>query len=427
LLRVTSKVVSLPSGGTAQVPDQAQNLTVQAVADAVTVRDGGVDSSELAVSGWFERNVIPCPQQADNAELAKCIYGFTWLMADPEQLSVTDASGAGFIHGPTGPGINVVTDWLPAKMGAPEQVVLIGHFDDAAAASCTADLQQVCRDRFVVDLVAWTVGSLPSDVPGFLDELTVKSVGQALAWREDSYEPGAELAVAGWYDPVSAPPTCSEPWAPPLMGHCNAAVQFLMAGPEPLASGSFSRFVGPPKSLAFHVAFGEPGVQPGGREMPDSGQFGPSEIVLIGHFSDRRATLCPADVRQQCLDTFVVDTYAWQDGRTIDHTAETTSIPVADPPLTAPQRAAIGRFLAAPGYYRVISVTTVAGEAINGYEPTMAQTAEIDFTGSICLIYVVDATTNGPRPDVLAIDPTGTIYTDAGDGTGRWVSSSLNP
>jgi hypothetical protein len=427
LLRVTTKPVSLPSGGTVDMPDQAQNLTVQSAADAIAVRDRGVDSSELAVSGWFERNVVPCALRVDNAELDKCSYDFTWLMAAPEQLSVTDATGAGSVHAPVGPAINLVTDWLPAKMGVPEQVALFGHFDDPAAARCSPDRQQVCRDRFVVDLVAWTVGSLPSDVPGFLDELTVKSVAQALAWRDNSDEPGAELAVAGWYDPVLASLNCNEFWAPPLMGYCATVNQYLMAGPEPIVQGRQQAPVVTPTSLAFNVAFGGGGgLQPSGRQMPDPGEFAPTEIVLIGHFRDRRAALCPADVRQVCLDTFVVDTGAWQDGHTWDLTRDTTTVPIAVPTFTPPQRAAISGFLAAPGPYQVINVGAIAGDQIGGEEPTMVQSTEIDFTGSICLIKVIQRGTPGTSaPDILAIDPTGKIYTDRGDGV--WVLSGLNP
>jgi hypothetical protein len=43
-------------------------------------------------------------------------------------------------------------------MSVPTPVVFIGHFDDPRAEGCRPEHLQLCRDRFVVTVVAWADG-----------------------------------------------------------------------------------------------------------------------------------------------------------------------------------------------------------------------------------------------------------------------------
>ena len=142
-------------------------------------------------------------------------------------------------------------------------------------------------------------GSPPASVP-------VSSVAEAIGIR-DRFQDDRELVVAGWFangpamfctlfvgpaNPTSM--TCSPPW---LM---NTAEQ------TETADGYHQ-----PQGPAFHPSFALVG-QP---ELPaplDAGGGGgsPVSMMVVGHFHDRRAVLCPASARSECGQVFVVDRIA---------------------------------------------------------------------------------------------------------------------
>ncbi len=138
--------------------------------------------------------------------------------------------------------------------------------------------------------------------------LPVIDVPAALAVR-DAGEDDRELAVRGWYSPIAsiecpAPgiwpvspvePTCPDPWV------------VLMAEPESLSTARVDGADGHlPTGDAFQIDLDDIDTS-GLPSMPDVGPAEPAELVVIGHFDDRRSRLCPPNVEQACRDRFVVD------------------------------------------------------------------------------------------------------------------------
>lgn len=158
-------------------PREAIGLPVVSVEDAIKIRDGG-DDEEVAVRGWFSPiGPMPCPAPATwpvTPVEPNCPDAWVVLMADPESLVTV---GTGFDgRSPTGPSIQVDLDdldlrWQPSlpDLGPaePVEVVVIGHFDDRRSFACPPEVQQACRDRFVVDRVDSANGeALPLSVVG---------------------------------------------------------------------------------------------------------------------------------------------------------------------------------------------------------------------------------------------------------------------
>jgi hypothetical protein len=148
---LTAATFTLPPAGTSMTP-----MTVE---EAVGVRDNGdrLDAAELAVGGWFERNIVPCRGPLGSAQipLEDCSNDFTWLMSGPEVLDVEASDGSGSIHPPRGPALSLVLgDLAIGQTSQPVHRMAIGHFRDARAADCPAgDRRTACEGRFVVDIL----------------------------------------------------------------------------------------------------------------------------------------------------------------------------------------------------------------------------------------------------------------------------------
>ncbi len=161
-----------PSGSAQPSPTSLFGLDTISVSAALAVRGAGIDDRELAVNGWFGPHLMPtCTpmEPAQSPVQPQCPDQFVWLTEDPESLIHLGSDGLS-MQGPRGPAFNLDLDgiddsWEPAPPqtstadgSAPEQVVVIGHFDDRRAQLCPTDEIQTCRDRFVVDRVAWVGG-----------------------------------------------------------------------------------------------------------------------------------------------------------------------------------------------------------------------------------------------------------------------------
>lgn len=318
------------------MPATGEVLPVLAIPNALIVRDRGADASVIAVKGWFVRNEVPCPMPlTSGGPLARCDANYTWLMEDPEQLSVTDSTGAGTIHAPVGPAFNVVVDWNRPLSDKPEAVVLIGHFDDPLAAQCPD--RERCADKLVVDQVAWTAAEGAVAFPETLGGIHVSTMSEAIEVR--TAESGLELAVRGWYQqpPVIFCAFISEPPAGPLSRDCSTDHQWLTAEREDLfGTDALKTPTGPAIGLAVPI-----------RLMSQLGAASskPADVVLIGHFNDRRAALCEPDRAAACSNLFVVDAVGWVDG---DVRPLPGFIDLNDPatPLIPAQQAAISAFVA---------------------------------------------------------------------------------
>ncbi len=143
-------------------------LPLVSVAEAVEIRDRGVDRREIQVAGFLSRPpVLACPFiPADlNPSRLDCPATFQWLMANPESLEHQTADGSS-LSPPTGPAIQpsfaLVDPPMPAEWqvpvdgpAKPAPVELIGHFDDRRAALCKVELNPDfrCEDTFVIDEV----------------------------------------------------------------------------------------------------------------------------------------------------------------------------------------------------------------------------------------------------------------------------------
>ena len=166
------------------LPGSVFGLQIVHVTDAIAVRDAHADNSELAVQGWFTPAIsiscgaaptAPLVSPEPTAALASQVpfecpdQSIWWLDEEAESLiHVTgDTSDASV---PFSPAFNldlngIDTSWAPAPPvigtsgdSTPIDVVLVGHFGDRRAVLCPVAEQDTCRNRFVVDSVAFVHG-----------------------------------------------------------------------------------------------------------------------------------------------------------------------------------------------------------------------------------------------------------------------------
>jgi hypothetical protein len=136
--------------------------------------------------------------------------------------------------------------------------------------------------------------------------LPVLGVSEAIAIRDRGVD-DRELAVHGFYATFGAMP-CPAPTDMTGMNNptrlwCQSAATWLMEQPERLNSRTSTSVVSRPPT--------GPAIQPG-LDLVEPTGFAPNPddpfaVVFIGHFDDRRADFCPADVQPACADTFIVD------------------------------------------------------------------------------------------------------------------------
>lgn len=403
-----------------QVKATGTTLPVVSISDAIAIRDGGVNSDELAIGGWYVFNVVPCPKSSGVTDLLEgCPLDFAWLMTDPEQLT-TGVTGAGSFRQPSGPAIHPVVGFngpgMQYLMGAypdPVHVVFVGHFDDALLAKdCSAAGHQACLDRFIVDDVPWPSGPIARTTPTRVADLTVKSVSEALAAGD-----GEEMAVAGWYQGAPEPLNCPRSWLYVVFQGCTKPFQFLMEDPEAILAPPQS--INPPSGPGFGVTFDgfdNTPINPGFFNDPN-GPAKPTQVILIGHSHDRRAQLCTADVRAACDQQFMIDAIAWISGRSIAVPQDLTPGNGDVPALTTAQQQAEYGFAAAHPPLAIINTVGIGGDHAFELEPGIADDKSVDFSGAIVFIHAYDnGTPNIKPPAIFAIDPSGTVFTDGGTG-----------
>jgi hypothetical protein len=154
-----------PSAPPADAPTSVLGLPVIDVTTAIEHRDAGDDPIELAVRGWYPRTLDrTCPISAPKPLLvASCDNERQLLLASPEVL-IDRTGSAPRERGPVDPHVGlelsgIEWSWVPDRpTDEPTEVILVGHFDDDRAAYCDDDQEQTCRDRFVVDRVAFVDG-----------------------------------------------------------------------------------------------------------------------------------------------------------------------------------------------------------------------------------------------------------------------------
>jgi hypothetical protein len=158
-------------------PTEVQGLPVVSVQTAIEYRAGRAPPTDerIAVRGWYSPwYPVPCPAPPvpTSPLVEHCPYDMAALTALPEIL-LENPEGSWSWHPPIGPslnprfiGIDQPTIGVGAAGAAPLPVVLVGHFHDASAASCPAELRVACERAFVVDSIGWVGdGAAPTASP----------------------------------------------------------------------------------------------------------------------------------------------------------------------------------------------------------------------------------------------------------------------
>lgn len=161
-------VVDLTGQPPSEAPTDVLGLPVISVEEAMTIRDAGRDDREIAVRGWVPPiRSLPC--RAPDPPIA------FFLELDCQSALAVMTSTHQVIRSspPDGAFISVALDeivWQPRRAEITGQIrtgqirlateaVLVGHFDDRRSGWCHATRIEACRDRFVVDAVAWADGA----------------------------------------------------------------------------------------------------------------------------------------------------------------------------------------------------------------------------------------------------------------------------
>jgi hypothetical protein len=76
----------------------------------------------------------------------------------------------------------------------PVPIVAIGHFDDAAAATCPPEDATWCRDLFIIDSVAWAYGH-DLGFAGLINDPKVKSTPDEIVQAMGAIDPAARIAT----------------------------------------------------------------------------------------------------------------------------------------------------------------------------------------------------------------------------------------
>ena len=150
----------------------------------------------------------------------------------------------------------------------------------------------------------------PSNQPTLALGLPVVSVSEAIAIR-DTDPTDREIAVRGYFSPAQ-PISCPAPQLGgsenPIRLDCPLMTQWLLENPERLVTRTPNSMAGhPPVGPAFHpvLPFLDMSAVTASERNDD-----PVELVVIGHFHDRRGdpdtALCGATAEAKC-DGFVVD------------------------------------------------------------------------------------------------------------------------
>ena len=132
------------------------------------------------------------------------------------------------------------------------------------------------------------------------------TVSDALAIRDGSTNGDREILVSGFLSPAPVM-YCAIEFGPrnPAHPRCPEHMRWLMEQDEALGSE-------PPSGPAFHPSFAL--VKTPDVRWPDSGLATPKPVVLLGHFHDRRAQLCPENQLDACEQEFLVDRVVSIDG-----------------------------------------------------------------------------------------------------------------
>jgi hypothetical protein len=260
-----------------------------------------------------------------------------------------------------------------------------------------------------------------SSTPEAVIGLPVMSVSDAIAIRDAGID-DREIAVRGWYAPYYPTRACGFPTrlepVSPLQAGCPDDRLWLMQDPEPVitATGSGISWRGP-TGPAINPEFDEidmSWVQP----IDDVARL--EELVVVGHFDDRRSNLCPRAEQDVCRERFVVDRVSWVDGETLP--TSVLDLFQEQPPATpfADVKAALDRIT---GGAPVLSAIRVDGPiGLASVEPSLG-------TGQANLIdhdalWVVRVLASEGAATYLLVDGSDAFYQMDATGTATEVSAT---
>ena len=259
--------------------------------------------------------------------------------------------------------------------------------------------------------------------------LPIISVTDAIAVRDAGID-DRELAVRGWFGPIP-PISCPAPatWpVTPVEPNCPDQFVVLTRDPESLVTASSaSMIVRAPTGPSIQVDLDDLDQtwQP---SLPTVAPSQPIEIVVIGHFDDRRSFACPSAVAQACRDRFVVDRVDLVGGQRLP----TSVVDLVDAD-TASTSDAVERLVlaAAPPGSTTLSMAAVGGNpGLGRIEPSLGtgQGGLIDHRA----IWSVRVLLDGRSVTYLVIDGSDAVFTIDDDGgaiflTGTQPAASPSP
>ncbi|MFL5713452.1 MAG: hypothetical protein ACJ769_02205 [Chloroflexota bacterium] len=208
-------------------------------------------------------------------------------------------------------------------------------------------------------------------LPGSLFDgaLPIVSVPEAIALR-DAGTDDREIAVHGWLTSaplISCGGEATKLFVSPVQLRCPDQLVWLTQEAESLirTSGDQTETV-TPTGPAINPDLDTMWVP--AMPMPVAGGSTPIDVVLAGHFDDRRAALCPPAEHDACRDRFVVDSVA------IVHGATTGFAPMRDitgTPISTD--ADIARIIASEAPDSpILSTVVVDGPGLATMEPSLA-------------------------------------------------------
>jgi hypothetical protein len=181
-----------------------------------------------------------------------------------------------------------------------------------------------------------TLGATPThqaDAGSLFDgALPIVGVREAIALR-DAGTDDREIAVRGWFTPaplMSCGGEATKVFVSPVQLRCPDQLVWLTEDAESLIQTSGNR--------TDTVTPSGPAINPDmddmwmpALEMPVAGGSTPIDVVVAGHFDDRRAGLCPPAEQDACRDRFVVDSVAMVRGAATNSASirEITGTPVS--------------------------------------------------------------------------------------------------
>ena len=241
--------------------------------------------------------------------------------------------------------------------------------------------------------------------------LPVISVLDAIALR-DAGEDNREIAVRAWFAPYYPSRACgfasNEQPVWPLLVECPEDRLWLMQDPEPVITVTDSGLSWRgPTGPAISPAFGDIDRS---WALPVEDTTRLVELVVVGHFDDRRSAACPADLGQDCRDRFVVDRIDSVDGETLP-TSQVDLVESVGMPFDEAEHIVDA---VRPGV-AILSAVHVDGDGgLRRIEPALAdQGSDLLQERAVWVVRVLDGE---ELETYVVVDSTGSIYALTLDG-----------